>query len=355
MRRAFLWLHRWLGLGAALIIAFLGISGAALVFRPELDARLNPQLLRVQPKTQNASFQLIYDATKRQFPDRKISFLFVARTPDSTHELWLDKGELRVYADPYSGAILGSRTEAGGFFPWLFRAHTHLFAGEIGESIAGWSGLILASLSISGLVLWWPRAKSGWKRAFKPHLKTNWRGRIYELHRAGGFWICALLLISSISGTALVWPDSATALASFVGTSKPPKASSTKGNWRDLDELVAVANRAFPDGRVTRLTFPAKAKAPLIIRKKLAGETHPNGMNNIALDAATGEVLSVSDSRRAKLGDRWMNARYPWHIGVWGGNFTRVLSVVGGLGAAFLSLSGVWMWVSRFRSRHAVK
>ncbi|HEX9996361.1 MAG TPA: PepSY-associated TM helix domain-containing protein [Abditibacterium sp.] len=351
MRQFFLFLHRWLGLGAALVIAFLGISGAALVFRPELDARLNPQLLRVQPGASTASFQSIYETTRRQFPSHNISFLFAAKTPDTTHELWLNKGELRVYADPYSGAILGSRTEAGGFFPWLFRAHTHLFAGDVGESVAGWSGLILACLSVSGLVLWWPRAKSGWTRAFSPHLTTNWKGRFYELHRVGGFYLCILLLTSSLSGAALVWPDSASALASVLGTSKSPKAKASAGQWRNLDELVATANRAFPDGHLTRLSFPAKTGAPLVIRKKLPEEKHPNGMNNIALDAATGKILWVSDSRKAMRGERLMNLRYPLHIGAWGGNVTRILMVIGGLGAAFLSFSGIRMWLARLGAR----
>lgn len=348
-----MFLHRWLGIGAALVIAFLGISGAALVFASEIDARLNPNLLRVQPHNRTASFQAIYDATRRQFPNRKISFLFVGKSPTQTHQFWLDKGKLRVYADPYSGQILGAREETEGFFPWLFSAHTHLFAGEIGEQVAGWSGLILASLSVSGLILWWPRAKAGWKRAFKPQLKTNWKGRIYELHRASGFWICLLLFNSGLSGAALVWPEAATKVVSVLGTTKPQKMKASAGKWRDLDELVALANRAFPDGRITRLTFPAKKGAPLVIRKKLVGETHPNGMNNISLDAASGRVLQISDSRRASGGERLMNLRYPLHTGAWAGTFSRILAVFGGLGAALLSVSGVWMTVNRFGKRRA--
>ncbi len=206
---------------------------------------------------------------------------------------------------------------------------------------------------MSGLVLWWPRAQSGWKRAFKPNLKTNWKGRIYELHRAAGFYLCALLLISSLSGAALVWPDAATKVASIFGVSQPPKVKASEGKWRDVDELVSLASRAFPDGRVTRLSFPAKAGAPLVIRKKLAGEAHPNGMNNIALDAATGRVLSVSDSRKAGWGERLLNLRYPLHIGVWGGLWTRVLMAVGGIGAALLSVSGVVMWANRLKPKRA--
>lgn len=358
MRKAFLLLHRWLGLAAALVIAFLGLSGAALVFRPELDTKFNPRLMRVAPNTgHKASFQSITDETRQAFPNHKISFLFAARTPEQTHELWLDNGKLRVHVDPTSGKILGSRLEAQGFYTWLFRAHTQLFMGESGESLAGWTGLVLASLSLSGLVLWWPRTRSGWKRAFRPHWKTNWKGRLYELHRAGGFWLCALLLNASLSGASLVWPESATALAAHLGISQARKPKAEVGQWQNLDALVATANRVFPDGQITRLTFPAKPGAPFVVRKKLAEEIHPNGQNNIALDPSTGKVLSITDSRKAKTGARLLNLRYPLHTGRWAGNFSRVLAVLSGIGAAFMALSGVVMWAKRWwrvRRQHPI-
>ena len=182
MRSAFLWLHRWLGLSVGLIVAFLGVSGSLLVFRHELDAKFNPHLLHVKPKPERASWQTLYDEVRRAYPENKVSLLFTGRAPEMAHEWWLDGGEVRVYSDPYSGRVLGARGEREGFFPWLYTAHTELFIGETGEKIAGWCGLVLAALSLSGLVLWFPRrGRSGrnWKNAFKPHLKTNWRGKNY--------------------------------------------------------------------------------------------------------------------------------------------------------------------------------
>lgn len=362
MRVLFLLLHRWVGLAFALVIAFVGLSGAALVWAPEIEARLHPQLLRVTPQTAIAQLNQSVAATRRQFPDAKISLFFVAQSPGAAHEIWLDKGQTRVYADPYSGRILGARDENSSFWLWLSRAHTHLLAGEVGEQVLGWMGLVLASLAGSGLILWWPRAKNAWKRAFRPHLRTNWKGRIYELHRAGGFWVCLLLLNSGLTGAALVWPETATRIVAVFGVSSPKKVHVTSApnagidRLVDIDRLVGLANRAFPDGRVTRLGFPSKAGAPFVVRKKLDGELHPNGQNNIALDPATGRVLQITDSRRARRGEALMNLRYPLHIGRWGfgrwgGSFSRIIAVFGGLSTAFLALSGVAMSWNRWRRR----
>jgi len=353
MRRFFLWLHRWLGLGAALVISFLGLTGAALVFRPEIEAKLHPNLLTVTPQQERAALQPVFESLQQRFPARKISFLFAAKAPENSDEWWLDKGHFRVYVDPYSGKILGSREESEGLFPTLFKAHTELFAGETGEQIAAWSGLVLCSLTLSGLLLWLPRRRSGWKNVFRLHWKTNWRGRIYELHRLGGFYLSGLLFITALMGVALIWHDLADQFAAPFGVANVKKAQAANGNLRSLDELLKKANAAFPEGKLTRIAFPAKAGAPLVVRKKLPEELHPNGMNNIALDGATGRVLSITDSRSAPPGQRFLNLRYPVHIGAWAGNFSRALAVFVGLSPLLFSFSGFWMWKAKRRNRAA--
>jgi uncharacterized iron-regulated membrane protein len=360
MRATSLFLHRWLGLSVGLIISFIGLTGSVLVFRTELDARFNPTLLRVAPQPSKVSQQSTYTAVQQDFPSETINFLFAGATPDSSDEFWLNGGKLRVYVDPYRGTILGHRTAANSFFPWLHEVHTHLFAGEFGEQISGWCGLTLASLSLSGLVLWWPRRmkSANWSHAFRLHWKTNTAGKIYGSHRWSGFWLSGFLLMSSLTGASLVWPAPAMETLSFLlrsqatKTEKPPKA--TAGQSLALDELVQRANAAFPEGRLMRITFPTKSGAPLIIRKRLDSELHPNGLNNIALDPATGRVLNLSDVRQANLTQRAFALRYPLHIGLWGGKFlslfSRLIQVVIGLTPALFFITGVLIW---WRKKHA--
>jgi uncharacterized iron-regulated membrane protein len=355
MRRWFLLLHRWIGLGAALVVSFLGITGAALVFRPEIEAKLHPNLLLVEARSQRAPLQPVLEAVQARFPDREVSFLFAAKHERASDEWWLDKGELRVYTDPHSGEILGTRAESEGLFPMLFRAHTELFAGERGEQIAAWSGLVLCSLTLSGLILWLPRNRAGWKRAWAPHWKTNWKGRIYELHRVGGLYLSGFLLMTAITGMALIWHELADEIAAPLGVANVKKVKAGTGKLQSLDELLRRADAAFPEGRLARIAFPAKPGAPLVIRKKLPEELHPNGMNNIALDGATGRVLQVTDSRTVPPGQRLLNLRYPLHIGVWAGDLSRVLAVFVGLSPLLFSISGFLMWNVKRRARHVRK
>lgn len=352
MRAFFVFFHRWLGLTLGLVIAFLGLSGSALVFRPELDARLHPHLLQVEPRAARASWQAMTDTVSREFKGHRLNHIFIAKTLTSSHEFWLDGGDLRVYVDPYSGRILGTRAATEGFFPWLAEAHIHLFSGEVGQQISGWSGLTLAALSVSGLILWFPR-RGQWRRALRSGGSSHWKGRVYGWHRVGGFYLAATLLVASVSGMALVWHEQAEAAVAFVLGAAPdaPRVTATTGKLLPLDGLVAQAQRAFPEGRLARISFPSKPGAPLVIRKKLPDELHPVGLNSISLDGATGRVLRVEDSRDVTAGQRFINLRYPLHLGVWGGNFSRVLASINGLGAALLAISGVLMWTNRWKAR----
>lgn len=349
MRRAFLWLHRWLGLGAMLLVSFLGLSGSLLVWKPEIEARLHPRLFRVQTPQRLvvAPLQPTLSEIKRRFPSRKPSFLFMARGASQTHEWWLDKGEWRVYSDPGSGEILGAQSESQNAMACLRRGHTHLFVGEWGEQVAAWSGLMLFCLCLSGLILWWPRKKTGWKRAFWPQLRTNTRGKIYELHRVFGLWASGFLLLASFTGMALVWHDLAETLAAPLGTANVKRAKASGAMILPLDEYLRRANTAFPEGQVTRIAFPAGKNAPLVVRKKLPGEWHPNGQNSIALDPRSGRVLSVVSSRNAPSGQRLLNLRFPLHTGVWAANWSRALTSLVGLAPLLFSVSGFLMWRAR--------
>jgi uncharacterized iron-regulated membrane protein len=368
MRGFWLFTHRWLGLSVGLILSFIGLSGSALVFRTELDARLNPSLLHVEPLPSKVSWQSTYIAVRSAFPTAEINFVSVGKTSDAPLEFWLDDGQQRVYVDPYLGTILGRRTATSGFFPWLYEAHTHLFAGETGERISGWCGLVLASLSLSGLILWWPRRMrpANWRHAFRLHWKTNTAGKIYESHRWSGFWLSGFLLMSSLTGVALAWPEPATHVMNFLLRSeaakskKPSQAApqTTQGKSLSLDELVRRADVAFPEGRLTRISFPTKSGAPVVIRKRLESELHPNGLNNIALAPSTGQILSRNDVREATLAQRAMNLRYPLHIGLWGGKhlsaFSRIIQVFIGLAPALFFITGLLIWWRKKRAKKRI-
>lgn len=350
-RKLLIWLHGWLGLITGLLLSVMGLSGSALVFRPEIEARLYPQWMIVEPQTLRASWQTMLQTVQRAFPDDRVQHIFIGREANRAHEFWLRDGELRVYVDPYTARVLGSREPGSDATGWLFELHTDLLNGEIGHNIVGIGGMFLILLGLSGLALWWPG--KNWRRGFTMRWNTNWKGRNYELHRVCGALACGGLMMIALTGTALVWAtwfgESLSRATGQMPKAKP-KATVSAAKVLSLDELVQSANTAFPDGQLTRISFPAKRGAPLVVRKKLPGDPHPNGVNYIYLDPHLGRVLRVDAAARATLDGRLMNARYPLHIGLWGARFstlTRIVHALLGLMPLALFISGLVMWLNR--------
>jgi uncharacterized iron-regulated membrane protein len=118
-----------------------------------------------------------------------------------------------------------------------------------------------------------------------------------------------------------------------------------------LDAAIASAQQALPGARVTRITPPSKANAPIIVRLRFPEEIHPNGQSNVYIDRHSGRVLRADDARVAARSQRLMNLRYPLHIGRWGGILSRVLHFLLGLVPAVLYVTGLMMWGSRLRRR----
>ena len=134
-----------------------GISGSLLVFHHELDAWLNPQLHRVIPTDQRAALNGIANTIESRYPHLVVGyFLFNDHPAASLHIIMnpreaaldgrLDRDTPRpteVYADPFSGRILGERNwgeigwSSAHVMPMIYRFHMSLFLGKVGQWITG--------------------------------------------------------------------------------------------------------------------------------------------------------------------------------------------------------------------------
>lgn len=356
-RRLLFHVHLYAGLTIGALLAVMGLSGSVLVFGEELDRNLRPELRRVEPaRTRVPLAGVVEGVTKHQGGTAPRQLRLLER-PDAPLEAWMDThGALKVYVDPYSGAVLGARTPGQSLVGTLRELHMKLLAGETGEAVVGSAGLVLIALCLTGLVLWWPgRRKLAEGLTLRRPLR--WRRANFDLHKLGGLLSLAFLLMAGLTGAALVFPAPfELALQSVAGTpsrSPPPKTGPTTGEPVPLDTLLAEADRALPGARTTRVDLPTSPGAPLRVRKRLPDEPHPNGMSFVYVDRYGGAVLRVENALEAPLAARLMALRYPLHIGSLGGLATRLLAVLTGLFPAGLFLTGFFLWLARTRARAA--
>jgi uncharacterized iron-regulated membrane protein len=372
-------LHLWTGLIFGTILVILGLSGSALSWIHELDSMLNPGLLHVAPPAgMREGDRLPFDPFKvltvsdklattpgygrpsmLELPERA-GDVFVAwyrPTSGADEAPWKQAVTRQVMLDPATLQVLGERGwgEAGLsrplIMPTLFHAHRYLLAGELGKVVVAVAGVSLAIAMLTGLVLWWPRmSRSAIWHALTVRHGGSWIRFNFQLHRAGGFFAAPVLLVTAVSGVYFNMPQWVKPVIDVVAPMSPAKKVANNSQpgavGISVADAVLSAQARFPEGRVSRVSFPASDKVPFEIRVRQPGELRMGpGATRISVDSGDGRVLKVIDPQSARSGDKLVSWLFPLHTGEAFGVAGRIIiSFVGLLPLAFF-VTGLLIWI----------
>jgi uncharacterized iron-regulated membrane protein len=352
MRKAFLYIHLWTGLVAAIFLFLLGASGAIVAFEDELDRSLNPKLSYVQPQSEPLSIDAITQKLLARYPGSKIDGLEPPQRADLSMFVGLTDASgkrLGLLVDPYSGEVLGDAERGNRFVAQVHQFHTHFLAGEVGKQIVGWSGVLLLMLSISGIVLWW-RAK-----IFR--LRTGSAKRFnFELHNTLGVLSSVFLFIFAWTAICIHWQQPMGRLAQKMSpapTVQPATPEIPKAGAAPLspDRLIAIAHQTLPEAKIMRLQMPGRPKQPVSLSLKFPEDHTPIGRTRMTIDAYSGKVLYVQSSREMsspmKYAQMWNREI---HTGDILGMPTRILAAFFSLILPLLAITGPLIWWNRRRT-----
>lgn len=349
-------LHLYIGLAIGLLLILSGLTGSLLVFREEIETLAYPELMSTVPRDEHVSLQAVLATVRRAYPQDKPSFIRMPRTPEQTYLIKMNNAhDLFVYVDPYNGMILGEHRQKNTFTGWISLLHTELLSGERGEIILGISALLLIGMSMTGLILWWPR-NGNFSPGFRIQWATQWKRINFDIHRASGIYTVLFILLTAFTGTSLIFNKTVASLINAI-TQSPTRIAPPLSEPRQaqtsrpaLDLLLRQADHILP-AITTWISLPQKPGAPLVVRKRFAQEFHPNGRSFVYFDQYSGKLLQVENALTASLGTRIFNTLYPLHIGVIGGTATRLLQVITGLSPLILFTTGYLMWWNRRKAK----
>jgi uncharacterized iron-regulated membrane protein len=340
-------LHRWLGLTLGLVLMSAGLSGALLVIVRPVDHAVNSALHEARATGLDAR---ALDEAVRRIGESHPGSERVVRLPRAPG------GSVRVdvrgpwhgevFVDPSSGAELGRRADDEGFANLLFEWHSALLSGSRGKAVLFAAALSGIAAIVAGVVLWWP---ARWGRAFQVQWRANLPRQVLDLHRVGGVLAAALVLVSIVSGMYMAWRPVSSWANALGGYTVPslPRVTPEGPARAPLSRLVASAEAALPEGRVTIVVLPAEADQPVRVRKRMPDEVHPNGLSSVYLHPSSAAVLRIVPWRDGGPGMLGFEYLYPLHIGELGGPWHRVLTAAAGLALFLLGASGVWLWWKR--------
>lgn len=366
-RKLILILHRWVGLVAALALLAVGFSAALLVFERPIGRLLNHRLVEVTPGGARLPLNEITQRLEQAYPQYHVAQWTLPQRPDDAVAAVLemnrakpastsdgddnDAGGMELTVNPYTGEILGDLEKANGLMGYVHRFHTHILAGTVGSAIVGWSAVSLLLLNLTGIILWWRRKIA--------RFRWNLTGAAFHfnLHQAVGIYAWAFLMALSLTGIALHWEGPVARLADRVTGSRPPAKMlppdlATQGATPlDADLLVSIAEKSAPGAQVTVILLAETSKDPVRIIMKYPEDHTPAGRTQVFLDAYSGKVRMLIDSRSAPLGFKLMrlwNRQY--HTGDIFGWPTQLLALVFSLALVVMAITGPMIWYKRKRT-----
>lgn len=274
LRRALFHVHRWVGLAFGLYVLAISLSGSILIYRGDLDALLATRSIRVTPQAHRLSDAQLLTAARAAYASFHFSDVRIhgRRAPDSAVQVWLIFGGRRIgpgrierLFNPYTGQDLGDVLgPEPGPISWIGNLHERLLAGATGLALNGAGALLLTLLCMTGAVIWWPGSPR-WRRSMLVRLGVGWRRLVWDLHSFLGFWVFLLILMWSVTGFYLAFPDAVSAaIRSASGSAAPTITSRTLA--RVIDWLVRLHfARSFGPGVQAALAVMGLAPAALFV------------------------------------------------------------------------------------------
>ena len=352
VRRALFQVHLWVGVIVGLYIVLVCLTGAALVFRIDLQRALDPDLFTPRTAGPPADPVDVMESVQRAYPDERLSGVDAPTTARPTYLAYAGKaGRFRtLLADPVSAELLGELSDRS-LVRTLQDLHFDLLAGRTGRVINGVGALFLLAMCATGLVIWWP-GRSHWRRAFSVDFQRQWKRVNWDLHSAVGIWTVVFVAIWGVTGLSFAFPAafrSAVNRISPITVTRAPRSNAAPAGqpaaptWR---ALVATARRHAPGQHVARVVLPSNERAAFLV---MFSPVRPTPVGNadllpVYLDQYTGEVLTPPRSARPTTGDAIMAWVGPLHVGNFGGIGVKIAWLVLGLAPALLFVTGFIMW-----------
>jgi uncharacterized iron-regulated membrane protein len=364
LRPALLWVHRWLGLTAGLLLMLNALTGALMLGARPLDRWVNAALFSVPPTAQSQPLESLRGALEAEFGPGSRFTLRPPRAADESVLVYVRSPawDGQVYFNPATGERLGARGETEGFANSLFEFHSALLLGDTGKAVLAVNVLTMAGMLFTGLWLWWPKR---WAAGFNVQLRRGLLRGLFDLHRVAGAVLGVWVLVCVGTGAWMAWRPMSQWVTQIAGQKavKPPKLPAevpalASGPRATLDAMVATANAALPGGVAGFVQWPDTRdglQTPVRIRKKLADDPHPNGLSSVWLHPQSGAVLRVDRWDALDPGTRSYAWVYPLHSGQLAGALGVVATAAGGLVLFGFGLSGTWLWWLRRRTRAPVK
>jgi uncharacterized iron-regulated membrane protein len=392
-RRFFVWLHRWVGLLMTVFLILVGLTGSLLAFNTELEKLISPQLFATKPTPDAKQLDLATLAAMAEAAEPKIIVGYYSIGPEQVAMAVGPRTDLatgkpyeitfnHMFLDPWTGRELGHRKNAElsqgliNLMPFIYQLHMSMALGEIGALILGIVAIAWTIDCFYAFYLTLPvvfsRFFSRWKPAWKVKHSASAYRLNFDLHRASGLWLWPLLFIFAWSSvmfnyssvyewtTAKLfdYPNEEQEFAALM--LKTPNEHPRLGWHEGLDKAEQAVERYARENDITvngpvGFAYISQAGA-YSYSVRSSRDISDGGWDGLGVwvDGDTGELKKVflpDGEHSGKTITNWLRALHfaNWHNWI----AYRILVCLLGLAITLLSVTGVYIWMKKWKARRA--
>ncbi|EJU11606.1 PepSY domain-containing protein [Novosphingobium resinovorum] len=375
--------HFYAGLFCLPFVLWLSVTGGLYLFKPQIEAVIYAPYRNVASGPALAP-EAIAASAVAAVPGSVLHKYVLPESPRDAVQILVGRGagDVRVWVDPQTGAVLHQVPEEDRLMRVVFRLHGELLAGNLGSALVETAACWTLVMLLTGLFLWWPRGGARLAGLLYPRLRRGralfWR----DIHAVTGLWISlgALFLIVSGLPWANAWGDYFRQVRVVTGTASGRQdwsAGSTTESARRAREDAAMrammsehaehhgqmtmgsmAHMAPPPAalnavitRATSLHFAAPVEVspptapgtPWQVRSQ--AENRPR--RDSAEIASDGRVVGVERFADRHWIDRAVGYGVAIHEGAWAGLANQLLNLAVLAGLVLLCVSSAVLWWRR--------
>ncbi len=358
-RTFFLWFHRAIGLFLAIYAVLMGVTGAALVFRDELEQWEHSEVHAPASGPVTVSAAGALERVRQAHPTWRVLSVNFPHPETPYWMVYLLKGQeaKQVYVSPATGEIVAAVDPKAGIAGGLADLHFNLWAGRTGRLVNGWGAILLTLLCLSGLLLWMPRSRQNLRRQVRARLAIpsgGGRRFSWQLHHLSGAIAWAFLVVLAVSGAYFAWPQPFTQFAQrYLGRNPAPSvpAHPATADLLPMDDLARRAEAALPGLPIQRIQAVSGPKQAVRVTMREGTTAEFHRVSTVFLDPVTGNVLAINRLRERPAGDSFISYLSAVHFGVFGGWPVRLLWFALAFGLPVLAWTGFRLWRLRGSDR----
>ena len=270
---------RWHFFAGLLVIPFmlnLAVTGSLYLFKDDIDRTAFAYRNVVEPRGQVLSPSLLADNARAAVAGSTILRYRPPGTPDQSARVTVGTraGNVLVFVDPYSGAVLGTVGERNEFNWVVKKIHSldyfDLAFNRVVEAVGG----LALILVVTGFYLWWPRNQTGGVISVRgtPEKRVFWR----DIHAVTGAGAGLLIFFLTISGMPWsgYWGDKLNASLTNSGLGYPVQL------WDEVPSSTLPTKDVLANAGWTVENAPVPTSAP-------NGTARPVGLDRIVAQATT--------------------------------------------------------------------